>query len=215
MRFSWSGLLTLGIIGYPIVIHSSIQLSLPWLALAYIMLLLTGVTLYQIVLKRWRIVSVLVIIEAVSGMSIWQFGVVWVKFLPPVFIFAMLAWLFGRTLFANRTPIITVIAEEMHEAGVLCDIQRKYTNTVSYIWTGFFILMLIEVILLAMFASEEIWSLMTNFYNYIILLAIFFIEYTVRKLLVKQDRYTSFFHFISTMIKKRVQIRERILTKSI
>ncbi len=209
MKLSGSGMLTFGIIFYPVTAHIAVHFEKLELVMWYFVVVGLCVTLFYLYEKSWSgfIGGLLVLLSLLYLW--WQYSTGWLIFVPAVLIFAALGYYFGRTLLAGRTPLITTIATTM--ATEPLDVaQQHYTKMVTVVWTVFFCIMCIESVLLAVFAPLHVWSTMTNIVNYIIVASMFVIEFVVRKRLVKQDRFESFYHFISTMLKKRHEIRQKL-----
>ena len=61
--------------------------------------------------------------------------------------------------------------------------------------------MAIESWLLAMLASHAVWSLFTNFINYLIVLLVFMFEYRVRIRRLAQLEHPGFFRFLFSLRK--------------
>ncbi len=99
-------------------------------------------------------------------------------YVPPILLSTSLLILFARSLSAGREPMVTRFARVlMRETGPAIE---SYTRTVTWVWTVFFALMLIESILLALFAPLPLWSLFTNVLNYLFIAGVFAVELTVR-----------------------------------
>lgn len=200
---------TLFFICYPLIVHVAVYLDHNLIVLQYLALacLLSAILL---ALGRMWIGTGVMLVVLFGLVYIWQQALTsWIIYSTPVIIFIGLAFFFGRTLLAGRTPLITNIATVMSPSGLHAD-ETRYTRNITVVWTMFFCGMAVESILLALYAPLPVWSLMTNFVNYIIVACLFIIEYIVRKRLVTQDSYTSFFHFISVMLRKRHEIRQKL-----
>ena len=101
-----------------------------------------------------------------------------ILYLPPILIASGLLVIFGRTLQPGEEPLITQFArrvERESDAAVLL-----YTRRLTWVWTLFFAAMLIESILLALFAPIEVWSLFTNLINYLLIAGLFALELLYR-----------------------------------
>jgi len=119
--------------------------------------------------------------------------------LPPVLINLLLALVFGGTLLPGATPLITQFAQIMED-----DLDAKalgYTRQVTIAWALFFILMSTEALLLALYASPFIWSLFTNFLNYLFLLLFFLLEYRLRIHHITEMEHPGFIDFIRSLTK--------------
>lgn len=99
-------------------------------------------------------------------------------FLPPPAISLFFCLLFGKTLLPGNEPLVTRIAR--FERGELSPELIAYTRRVTWVWTGFLLIVTLESILLAVFASVETWSLFANMLNYVFIGALFVAEYIYR-----------------------------------
>lgn len=118
-------------------------------------------------------------------------------YFPPALITGMVLYLFARTLAPGEEPLITRFARKMTD-NISPEIIL-YTRRVTWMWTLLLSAILIECILLPVFASLEIWSLFTNFLNYIIMGVFFAAEYIYR--LYRFGRRYSFRSFIRKMMQ--------------
>ena len=109
----------------------------------------------------------------------------WLLYLPPILINLALCWLFGRTLKSGGRPMISRFAELEH--GQLMPDLATYTRWLTWIWTGFFLVMALVSFLLAAFASENAWAMFTNVINYLLVATLFAAEYVYR--LVRYRHY--------------------------
>lgn len=99
-------------------------------------------------------------------------------FLPPPAISLFFCLLFGKTLLLGNEPLVTRIAR--FERGELSPELIVYTRRVTWVWTGFLLIVTLESILLAVFAGVETWSLFANMLNYVFIGALFVAEYIYR-----------------------------------
>lgn len=101
-------------------------------------------------------------------------------YLPPFIIQGSLLWLFASSLQQGKEPLITRIARvvfQQHDEATI-----RYTRKVTQLWSLFFIALLIETLLLTLFAPLEIWSLFANIVNYLLILLLFSVEFIYRRL---------------------------------
>lgn len=99
-------------------------------------------------------------------------------FLPPVLISLGLFTLFASSLRPGREALITRFARTVmgeSDAEVLV-----YTRHVTQVWSGFFLVMATESVLLALFAPLATWSLFTNALNYLFVALMFGAEFLYR-----------------------------------
>jgi uncharacterized membrane protein len=128
----------------------------------------------------------------------WQSAVA-LLMLPPILINLLLAVVFASTLVPGATPLITQFSQIMK--GDLDAKALRYTRQVTIAWVVFFGLMTIEAAVLALYASPVVWSLFTNFLNYLFLLLFFFIEYLLRTHRFTEVEHLSFIDFMLSLAK--------------
>lgn len=83
--------------------------------------------------------------------------------------------------------------------------ERKYARWFTTLWAFVLLSLAVETAVLAMFASHEIWSLFTNFINYLILGLMFLFEYLVRLRMFPQKQHKSFIQFINSLRKIKLK----------
>lgn len=104
----------------------------------------------------------------------------WLCLVPNILVNGSLFLFFSRTLFGNRTALITQLALRVH--GTLPPPIRSYTRALTYVWSAFFLLSVAASLVLYFFVSFAAWSLFTNVYALPIMLALFALEYLYRRL---------------------------------
>jgi uncharacterized membrane protein len=122
-----------------------------------------------------------------------------VLLLPPVLINLVMALVFGSTLLPGATPLITQFSQIMK--GNLDAKALRYTRYVTLAWVIFFIFLALESLLLALYASNLVWSLFTNFVNYLFLLLFFLAEYLLRVRLFPEQEHPGFLSFMRSLTK--------------
>ena len=135
-------------------------------------------------------------------------------FLPPVLINGFMAWLFGHTLRPGRLPLIERIVRALH--GGLDDLDATivgYARRLTFAWAALFVALATVNFALAALATPggllltggiappvtvplEAWSLFANVLNYLIVGAMFAIEFQVRRRRFPQQSYRGFFDFL-------------------
>ena len=98
-----------------------------------------------------------------------------------------LMWLFGRTLFRGREPLITGFARRVH--GTLPPEMETYTRRITLAWCVFFIAQVGLSAVLFAFATLEVWSLFVNVLSMPLVAFMFVAEYVYRV-----TRYRNFAH---------------------
>ena len=144
---------------------------------------------------RTLLVSVLVLLAfAVAG----DWGQFLLK-LNPVLVNMALAWLFFCTTLGTRTPLITRFASAIGDE--LDAATRRYTRVVTIVWAVFFALLGLESALLAVWASPQSWSLITGFLNYVLVGAVFPIEYCARRYFLPHQTRKGFCAFVKSLMQ--------------
>lgn len=180
-RGAWLGrLLVILLLSYPFALHLGVlnDRLQPALVLLLVLILLSG--LLMVIrgnLYGWLMFAVAP--AAAVWISLCGIDTEVLLKLPPVLISGLLCLVFGYTLLAGETPLISRFAEIMH-GHALDERTRRYTRKVTWTWTAVFALITLESLLLALFADDRTWSLFTNFINYLLVLLVFIIEYRIR-----------------------------------
>lgn len=192
----------LATISYPFAIHFLVLAEL-YLQASYYILVVTLVIGLQNFLQghKWP-ASILMMVACIVGVYLNQqgFNSKLIVFVPPILIPLTLAYLFGKTLLRDQTPFITLIAEKIR-GSKLGEKELRYTRNVTLMWFVFFIINVIEDIALVLYADIAIWSYITNFLNYLIIAALFIIEYVVRRIVLSDLKHPSFMGFIRQLIR--------------
>ena len=97
---------------------------------------------------------------------------------PYLTVYLFLLWFFGRTLKAERKPLVTLLAAHVH-GEIPADITR-YTRQVTWAWCIFFAAMALTSILLFVFEPLPIWSVFNNLLNLPLVVAMYLGEYAWR-----------------------------------
>ncbi len=161
--------------------------------LAWVLLLAAGFGLYEV---------------ARSGQTLL------LLFLPPILINGFMAWVFGSTLRDGRMPLIERAIILLHgpPENSSSDVAA-YARKLTLIWAVVFVSFASINLVLAALASPggmllsaglnprvtvplRAWSLFANVLNYVIVAAIFAVEYRVRVRRFPERSYGGFFSFI-------------------
>jgi len=181
---------------YPLIAHIAILLDQPAWATGYLL-----VAVYFNSLKFFSA-------DKITGMILFTAACViigyaffisdidnWTIYLPPALIPAWLAFIFISSLFSGKA-FISQIAERM-EGRPLDQQQLNYTRTLTIIWSGVFIAMIFEAIILSVFMPFDIWSWWVHVGNYIIIGFLFFGEILFRPLFTgKRAQFTQMLSLI-------------------
>lgn len=99
----------------------------------------------------------------------------------PVLVLLTIAWVFGSTLRPGRMPLIERIARFIDQGDAMPRELVAYTRILTWAWTVIPLAMALISVLLAQFASREVWSLFTNVLSYPALAVLFVAEYPYRR----------------------------------
>jgi uncharacterized membrane protein len=161
------------------------------------LILLGGVFSLAIIASGRRILLLIVPLILYLLLS-WRFAAELIL-LPPILINLTLAIVFGSTLVPGATPLITQFSRIMK--GDLDAKAIRYTRQVTIAWVVFFCLIAIETVALTLYASPFVWSLFTNFLNYLFLFLFFFFEYLLRIRRFTEVEHLSFIDFMLSLTK--------------
>ena len=192
---------TSALILYPVVIHLSILFDKSLWAFWYMLLVSVWIA-FESLSWFWRM-SVAVLLVGLLTLIDTHVLVKGALYTFPVFICLAFFLLFARSLGVGKIPLITSVAR-MAE-GSLSDSAETYTRQLTWFWSFVFLLLVLETILLAVFAPIEVWSLFTNVINYIVVIMIFILEYFVRKRVLHEWRDRSFRQFLGSLAKVRLR----------
>jgi uncharacterized membrane protein len=126
----------------------------------------------------------------------------YLMYVPPVLIPLTVLWLFARSLRAGDIPVVTRVATRIR--GELPGELRIYTRQVTQWWVGILIVMAGGSLLLALFADAELWSLMTNIVQYLLMGAVFVLEYAYRRWRFRHLPHESFATMITALMTTRM-----------
>ena len=186
---------------YPLFSHVFVISGHPFWAAVYLLGLI-GLFLIQAILKQNLLLVLIMTSLLVTGTSlVMQNQSTVLMYLPPVMINLGLLLLFGRSLKHDHIPIITRYAQLID--GHLDQQMSIYTKRVTQVWTILFFVLLIESICLSIFSPIVIWSLFTNFVNYILVIVIFVAEYIYRNVVYPDLPKRSFLQFLYQLLQIR------------
>jgi len=146
---------------------------------------------------------------------------------PPVLIPAFLAWVFGHTLTADRTPLIAQLVWLLHPPQDPIDADVwPYTRRLTLAWTLLLAAIAAVNLLLGLLVTpdgllmavgiappltvpQEVWSLFANVIGYLLIAAFFVVEYAYRRRRFPQQPYRNFFDFIGRTIAVSPRLLDR------
>lgn len=183
-------LIPIALLAYPALIHLSLAFDRPQL-ITLLWLAISVVGLIMSIRRDTLPLSIFFATLLIAGIGLWSRGeVVNLMYFPPVLINIALLVLFGRTLLPGATPLVARVAALWR--GTLDESVARYTRNVTIAWTVFFAIMALESLALALFAPVNVWSLFTNFLNYLMVLLFFIVEYLLRFYLLPDHEHLSF-----------------------
>lgn len=121
-------------------------------------------------------------------------------FLPPVLLPAALGLLFGESLLRGRTPLITRVARAAR-GGSLPPELAQYTRRVTLMWTLLLSSLALTAAALALLAPLHAWSLFTNLVSYLILAAVFPLEYGWRRWRHRRFEHPGFWDYVKLVAR--------------
>lgn len=186
---------------YPLLSHFFVLLGQPQWVVIYL-LVIVGLFFIKAFVSRNLILAFLMAFLLIvgAGLIIQEKSTV-IIYLPPIMINLGLLLIFWRSLQRDQVPLITRYAQLID--GNLNEEMNRYTKRVTVSWTILFIVMLIESIGLAIFASDEVWSLFTNFINYGVIFLMFITEYLYRNAAFPDLPKRGFFQFLRQIMQIR------------
>jgi uncharacterized membrane protein len=180
-------LVSWGIGFYPLVAHFGIWTSHARLAVGYLILLLFAMLLCPPRYLRTTN-QALAGLLFISVICLAAFDLEYLLiYMPPVAIPCILLWLFIRSLGQGSVPVITQFAEKLEQEEMNPE-REKYTRQVTILWAGVFGFMIIEALVLALWAPMAVWSWATHIGNYILIATVFIMEVCYRRYRFKMDR---------------------------
>ena len=185
LHVSWTkvALLTAGVIAYQLLVYYMI-VDQPDGGIGAGLMVAPLVVVVACVLARsvgGRLMLGLLALAVGVGILLWRTMGASPALLYPVpflTVYVFLLWFFGRTLKAERKPLVTLLAAHVH-GEIPADIAR-YTRQVTWAWCIFFAAMALTSILLFVFEPLPIWSVFNNLLNLPLVVAMYLGEYAWR-----------------------------------
>ena len=190
-------------ISYPLLVHLAVWLELPAVQILALLVLTVGLLLpglRQNSRFAWILfLFILIMLCFIAYMDI----AIYLLYVPPVVIPLLLWGIFFRSLLPGEVPLVTAIAEQVR--GTLSTQLRSYTWKVTLMWTIFFAAMALWSALLPWLASLTLWSLFTNFINYIVAASLFIIEFIYRKWRFQSHDHISFVDYLKLVVSTNIR----------
>lgn len=200
-------------IAYPVVVHWAVVTRSVWLTIASLGLL-ASLALLPRLLSR-SVVAWCVLPVVIAGL--WLLGNLNVSWLPlyaaPVFINLFGSWIFAHTLAPGKMPLIERLARLLHEPDGISDEIARYARKVTFAWALFLAGLALLNLTLALIANPDgillmmgvrpivtvpqaVWSLFSNFLNYVMAGLFFLGEYIYRQHKFPEQPYRNIIDFM-------------------
>jgi uncharacterized membrane protein len=200
-------------LSYPLLAHVAVLSERPGLIAASIGWLVVLILLPG--LQRLRPVAWIALATASIGLySIaGSSTALLLLFLPPILIDGFMAWVFGHTLRRGRMPLIESIVRALHSPqDDLDDDILRYARRLTGVWTALFVVLAVVNAALALCARPggllltfgiqppvtvplSLWSLLANVLDYLLVGAVFVIEFAYRRRRFPQQPYRGLLDF--------------------
>ena len=163
---------------YPLLVHVAIIMDLAWLRFAAIAVLVLALMLPALRRRRlWAWLALAGLLAGAGGLSWWG-GAMCFLYLPPVLMNLFMMGVFAASLRPGRTPLITAVASHIR-GGDMPDEISAYTRRLTGFWAALFAAAAVWSAI-AVLAPAEVWSWITNVFNYLVVLVVFLVEYGYR-----------------------------------
>jgi uncharacterized membrane protein len=190
------------VIAYPALVHASVVLDAPPLALAGLLVLVAAVLFRP--LSQARPAAWLGF--AAAALALWLLTRAGAGrlaiYLPSLAIPAALGWLFGSTLRAGREPLISGFAR-LARGGVLAPDLQRYTRRLTQLWTLMFALMVATALTLILLEQIAWWSFVSNVLNYLLIGLLFALEYAYRRWRFPHHHHPGFVEHLRAIARNR------------
>lgn len=188
---------------YPLLVHTAVLTGWPILHFAALGVLITnllGTWLWRGNRLAW--LGFVLLIALSTGLAVTQTAQFFLYAAPVLAALAM-AWFFGRTLLFGRVPLITRFAQMTR--GPLPAPVARYTHGATVFWCAAMLCLAFANTLLALLASPVLWSLFTNFIDYLIVAVLFALEWFVRQWLIGHYESLGWFDYLKAL--RRIDYR--------
>jgi uncharacterized membrane protein len=119
----------------------------------------------------------------VAAAVFWPQATALLVYVPPLLVFAFMAWFFGHTLTPGRDPLITRVARRQHahmSTDALPDEVARFTRRLTWLWSLCFQGLFLAALLLAFWLPAPAWPRWVQALGYGVPAALFLGEYAYR-----------------------------------
>ena len=183
---SWLSLLWLGLaISYLAASASSYH----GIALAVVGLMIGALVANSVTSSSRYVAGLITGLMLSSACLYWSDSLIFVAYMPPIAGFALMGFFFSRTLRYGSEPLITRIARKEHPD--LPPEIAHYTRTLTWAWSGCFLILLAAALLLAPFLPLHSWSRWMQGLGVAMPVTLFLGEYVYRHHRLRKHRHAS------------------------
>lgn len=100
--------------------------------------------------------------------------------------YALVAASFARSLFGNRVPLCTQLADKLH--GPLTPVEIDYTRHATVAWAAFYALITTAILILFFAVSLQAWSLFVNFAAFGLIILMGLADHAMRRRVLPRHR---------------------------
>jgi uncharacterized membrane protein len=191
-------------LGYPLLAHLAVvfdETRLQWLALVW----LIAISLWGALGARRAWAWALLFAGAIALYAlVVTGGGLYALYVPPAVIPAALFSVFALSLRTGEIPWINRVATTMRGAP-LPPALVVYTRQVTLLWCGVFVVMFTSAVVLAIWATPALWSIMTNVVHYVILGAVFVLEFAYRRLRFRDLEPWGLFEYLRRLVRTNIR----------
>jgi len=191
-------------LGYPLLAHLAVMFEearLQWLALVWLLAISMWGALATP--RAWAWAALIA-----SGIALYWLVVIggglYALYVPPAVIPAALFIVFARSLRPGAEPFISRVATLMRGEPLPPPLVA-YTRQITVLWCGVFVVMFASAVGLAVWATPELWSLMTNVVHYLVLGAVFVIEFAYRRIRFRDLEPWGLFEYLRRLVRTNLK----------
>ncbi|HEX22350.1 MAG TPA: hypothetical protein ENH21_02860 [Chromatiales bacterium] len=193
------------ILSYPLLVHLAVWSELPVIQILALLVLALGLLLpglRQGSRFTWGLFLVILALLCAAG---YLDITIYLLYLPPI-VMPLLFWgVFFHSLLPGKVPLVTAIGEWAR--GPLSAQMRRYTRGVTLMWMVVFAVMALWAALLSWLASAMLWSLFTNFINYLLIVLLFVAEFVYRKWRFQDHDHPGFLDYLKIVVNADIRKR--------